>query len=193
MIESLKKLNLSQKLEECKWSGAVNFLFIRDHVLLIKRSEQMPTHPGQLAFAGGHRNKSEVNPVDTALRELSEETAIDISKVDTIGILASVSSSSLSKIIPVISYIDADPKLLVRELKSNGEWDEAILVPIKYFRDMERWSYGLSTKENNEYKIYFCSINSDAFISTKSDSEFKSHLLWGATAQMMWNFFKLCP
>jgi 8-oxo-dGTP pyrophosphatase MutT (NUDIX family) len=193
MIESLKKLNLSQNLEECKWSGAVNFLFVRDHILLIKRSEQMPTHAGQLAFAGGHRNKSEVNPIDTALRELNEETAIDLSKVNTIGILGSVNSSSISKIIPVISYIDADPKILVNELKSNGEWDEAILVPIEYFRDMNRWSYGISTRENKEYRINFCSISSDAFISTNNDSEFKSHLLWGATAQMMWNFFKLRP
>jgi 8-oxo-dGTP pyrophosphatase MutT (NUDIX family) len=193
MIESLKKLNLSQNLEECKWSGAVNFLFVRDHILLIKRSEQMPTHAGQLAFAGGHRNKSEVNPIDTALRELNEETAIDLSKVNTIGILGSVNSSSISKIIPVISYIDADPKILVNELKSNGEWDEAILVPIEYFRDMSRWSYGISTRENKEYKINFCSISNDAFISTNNDSEFKSHLLWGATAQMMWNFFKLRP
>ena len=193
MIESLKKLNLSQKLEECKWSGAVNFLFVRDHILFIKRSEQMPSHAGQLAFAGGHKNKSETNPIDTAMRELAEETAIDILNVEPIGILDFVRASSESVIIPVVCYIDIDPSDLINELKSNGEWDEAILVPIEYFREEARWSYGLSSRDGKKHRIKFCSIQKDTFISTSNDSEFESHLLWGATAQMMWNFFKLRP
>ena len=191
MIESLKKLNLSQKPEECKWSGAVNFLFVRDHILLIKRSEQMPTHAGQIAFAGGHKNDSEMDPIETALRELTEETAIDSSTVNTIGILDPVKTSTQSVIIPVVSHIDVDPCELITKLVSNGEWDEALLVPIEYFEDEARWSYALSVNATGEYKINFCAIQKGYFLSTSSDPDTEMHLLWGATAQMMWNFFKV--
>jgi 8-oxo-dGTP pyrophosphatase MutT (NUDIX family) len=192
MIQSLKNLNLSQKPEECKWSGAVNFLFVRDHVLLIKRSDQMPTHAGQIAFAGGHKTVSEMNPVDTAIRELAEETAIDSSQVEVIGLLEPVKTSTQSVIIPVVSYIDVEPKGLISKLVSNGEWDEALLVPIEYFRDETRWSFALSVRKSSEYRIKFCSIQEGSFLSTNIESNNQSHMLWGATAQMMWNFFKVC-
>ncbi len=151
----------------------------------------MPTHAGQLAFAGGHKSQEEVNPVETALRELNEETSIESQSVKVIGVLDSVRTSGNKSIIPVVLYIDKDPIEIISKLESNGEWDDAILVPYKYLESKSNWSHGISMRESSVVKIRFCSIPASKTVSTNNSAE--STLLWGATAQMIWNFFKICP
>lgn len=148
----------------------------------------MPTHAGQVAFVGGHKAQNDQSPIMTALRELEEETGIKGNSVETIGVINPVLTSKKQSILPVISYIDCDPIYFLENIKSNGEWDDAYLVPINYLKDKTKWSFGKAISLEDEYKIRFCPLVSLEII-TKS-GEAKKDLLWGATARMIWNFFK---
>ncbi len=45
-------------------------------VLLLRRSDTLGSHPGQVAFPGGAADPTDDGPVDTALREAREETGV---------------------------------------------------------------------------------------------------------------------
>ncbi|MFC5995968.1 NUDIX hydrolase [Pseudonocardia hispaniensis] len=46
-------------------------------VLLMERAADLRNHPGQVAFPGGSIDRTDLGPVDTALREAQEETGLD--------------------------------------------------------------------------------------------------------------------
>ncbi len=100
------------------WSGAVVFLFVGEYVLFIKRSETMPSHRGQIAFVGGHRQGNET-PEETARREFEEETGLDASLIQIRGYLDIVKTSTRSKICPVVCEIDYGPEKFIKEHKKQ--------------------------------------------------------------------------
>lgn len=196
-MKPLLSLNLPQsftssaKLEdtpEIEWSGAVVFLFVKDHVLLIKRSETMPSHRGQIAFVGGHKQVNET-PEETARREFEEETGLDGGLIDIKGILDLVKTSTRSNICPVVCEIDRSPEEFIKSIKSNGEWSEALLFPFSELKKRERWTFAKSIMGINERTISFFPILKGSYLAHSGDNN-KDHVLWGATAKMIWNFFK---
>jgi 8-oxo-dGTP pyrophosphatase MutT (NUDIX family) len=56
-------------------------------VLLQQRAAGLTHHPGQVAFPGGSRERSDAGPVETALREATEETGVDPAGVDPLALL----------------------------------------------------------------------------------------------------------
>jgi 8-oxo-dGTP pyrophosphatase MutT (NUDIX family) len=56
-------------------------------VLLIERAHTMRRHAGQMAFPGGALDPSDESPIDAALREAHEETALDVSGVVVVATL----------------------------------------------------------------------------------------------------------
>jgi 8-oxo-dGTP pyrophosphatase MutT (NUDIX family) len=56
-------------------------------VLLIERSHDMRSHAGQPAFPGGRIDESDADAVAAALREAEEETGLDPSGVQVLGVL----------------------------------------------------------------------------------------------------------
>ena len=75
-------------------------------LLLVERSDSLKRHPGQVAFPGGAREKRDRGPVETALREFTEETGIPAEKVEVVGALPEVRVySSDFTIFPVVGYL----------------------------------------------------------------------------------------
>ncbi|NMO03154.1 CoA pyrophosphatase [Gordonia sp. TBRC 11910] len=74
-------------------------------VLLLQRASTLRQHSGQVAFPGGAHDVGESFPVDTALREATEETALDPAGVDVLATLPSfpVPPSGFD-VVPVIGY-----------------------------------------------------------------------------------------
>jgi len=210
LYDSLKKLSLSQNLLELSntrvgknlvdspidslintWSGAVNFIIVEDKVLLIKRSEQMPTHKGQVAFVGGHKHDGELEPEQTAFRELEEEINIDKKHFEFLGLISGVHTSSQSKIIiPVLSYCRLTANELLKRVKSNGEWTDALLISFDFLENQKNWTHGNAIKGNNRFPILFCPMISGGYESSTGDNDV-DHMLWGLTAKMIGNFFKI--
>jgi 8-oxo-dGTP pyrophosphatase MutT (NUDIX family) len=56
-------------------------------VLLLERAAEMRAHPGQVAFPGGRQDDTDADAVAAALREAEEETGLDPSGVDIVGVL----------------------------------------------------------------------------------------------------------
>jgi 8-oxo-dGTP pyrophosphatase MutT (NUDIX family) len=55
-------------------------------VLLLRRSDEMPSHPGQVAFPGGAVDQEDADVVAAALREASEEVGLDPSGVRPVAL-----------------------------------------------------------------------------------------------------------
>lgn len=56
-------------------------------VLLTRRSDGLPSHPGQVAFPGGALDETDDGPVAAALREAGEEVGLDPSGVRPVALL----------------------------------------------------------------------------------------------------------
>ena len=56
-------------------------------ILFVERASTMRTHAGQIAFPGGAADPGDVDLADTALREAEEETGVDRSSIEVIGML----------------------------------------------------------------------------------------------------------
>jgi 8-oxo-dGTP pyrophosphatase MutT (NUDIX family) len=79
-------------IEVAERQAAVLILLATDQdtgpdVLLQERAASLADHAGEISFPGGSREPGDVGPVDTALREATEETGLDASGVDPLVIL----------------------------------------------------------------------------------------------------------
>ena len=89
MINKLKFQNLSEPFQELDddYASVALLIYEEKELIFIKRSEDMPTHKGHIAFPGGKKEAFDQNIIDTAVREASEELLIDSKSITPIGIL----------------------------------------------------------------------------------------------------------
>jgi 8-oxo-dGTP pyrophosphatase MutT (NUDIX family) len=173
------------------WAGAVCLLFIEDCLIFIQRSDSMPSHKGQIAFFGGHRKQSELEPEMTANRELVEETGIQINYFQFLGLLPPVYTSNKNIVIPAIYTTELNLSSFWKQLQKCEEWSHCFAVKLPVFQDFTRWSYGVRQTAQDEYPIYFFNIRENEYVSYFI-MNFKENLLWGASAQILWNFLSIC-
>lgn len=175
-------------LDHREWKGAVLFLCNEEHVFFIKRSEKMPTHGGQMAFVGGHRKESESDPWIVAQREFEEETSHDRKVISFLGYLPIVMTARLQPIVPVMGELLISTEEFLRDVKSNGEWDDVIAYPWTELTKEENWEFAWRNGYA-QFPVLFHPIRRNTFIPKGTD--FHTHLLWGATASMVWDFLRL--
>jgi 8-oxo-dGTP pyrophosphatase MutT (NUDIX family) len=133
-------------------------------VVLTKRPDDMPTHPSDIVFPGGHREDGE-EPISTALREAWEEVGLPPENVvEILGGLTPVTMRDRSRpIVPVVARIDR-PAAFVPDPR-----EVALIIepPIADLLDEDKWIqrpwYG--------HELWFY--------------QFDEGILWGATAFMM--------
>jgi 8-oxo-dGTP pyrophosphatase MutT (NUDIX family) len=168
------------------WKGAVLFLATDDHVIFIKRSEKMPTHSGQMAFVGGHKRPHETDPWITVLREYGEETGMQSTELEFLGYLPVVMTARLQPIVPVMARLHMSVEDFLKQAKSNGEWDTILAYPWKELAHENSWNYAWR-QGYTKGPLLFHTIKAKTYLPHSLDS----HLLWGATAAMVWDFLRL--
>lgn len=183
--EIVQRENTLQKHE---WKGAVVFLCNDEHVFFIRRSEKMPTHGGQMAFVGGHRRPDEDNPWDTAQREFEEETSFNRDTLEFVGYLPAVMTSRMQPIVPVMAKVKISTQEFIKNVKSNGEWVDCVAYPWSELLIEENWQFGIR-HGYAKFHVLFHPMRRGTFIPKTND--FHTHLLWGATASMVWDFLRL--
>jgi 8-oxo-dGTP pyrophosphatase MutT (NUDIX family) len=133
-------------------------------VILTKRPDDIPTHPGDVVFPGGHREGGE-EPVSTATREAWEEIGLPPENIlEVFGGLTPVTTRDRTKpIVPVVVRINRPGQLTA----DPREVDVIIEPTIEELLDESRWT---SRPWFGDSLWFF---------------EFDEGILWGATASMM--------
>ena len=85
-----EELKLPYKIHDEPYAAVSILVYKEKEVLFIKRSKDMPTHKGHIAFPGGKKEQRDLNIVETAVREASEELLILKNDVEPFGILEPV-------------------------------------------------------------------------------------------------------
>lgn len=80
------------------------------HLLLTKRADHLPSHPGQISLPGGVHEPHDADLAQTALRETEEEVGIRREQVRLIGRLDDVNTMATGFIIrPYVAVADTAP------------------------------------------------------------------------------------
>jgi 8-oxo-dGTP pyrophosphatase MutT (NUDIX family) len=138
-------------------------------VLLTQRTEDMPSHAGQISFPGGRRQAGDVDAVDTALRETREEVGLERRFVTVLGILDRYRTGTGYEITPVVGLVTpgfvvhADPR----------EVADVFEVPLTHFLDEANHRLESRVWKDRERRYYAM--------------PFGERYIWGATAGMLKN------
>ena len=145
-------------------------------VLLTKRSDDMPTHAGQISFPGGRVHAGDASLVETALRELEEETGIGRQFVTVAGFLDPYETvNSGFMILPVVGFVREGFTLHV----NANEVAEIFEAPLEYLCDPKNRSR--------------MSVERQGAIREFHTIPFAGHTIWGATAEIIVNLSgRLC-
>ncbi|MET7773918.1 CoA pyrophosphatase [Nocardia sp. NPDC005366] len=97
-------------------------------VLLTQRASTMRQHRGQVAFPGGAVDDGDTDPIDTALREASEETGLDRAGVEPLVVLPKLFvPPSRFDVTPVVAYWRTPGEVRVVD---QSETERVVRVPL---------------------------------------------------------------
>jgi 8-oxo-dGTP pyrophosphatase MutT (NUDIX family) len=143
-------------------------------LLFTRRTDTVLTHKGQISFPGGQREDSDVETVETALRESYEEIGLEPSRVTVLGELDDVFTAVSSFVItPVVGLVEGgidDLVLAPDEVKS------LLLVPVTQLLDSDVHTTETRSVGEQQYRIHFYTIGDD--------------VIWGATGRIVYQFLK---
>jgi 8-oxo-dGTP pyrophosphatase MutT (NUDIX family) len=147
------------------------------HVLLTRRSEHLRDHAGQISFPGGRAEPGDADAVDTALRETEEEIGLARVHVEVIGRLPVYATVSSYVVTPVVGLIEPPFELRL----DRSEVDEAFEVPLPY----------LMTPAHHRRHVFPFDGGQRQFLSMPWLSTGREYFIWGATAAMLRNLYRL--
>ncbi|MDK2777537.1 MAG: CoA pyrophosphatase [Pseudomonadota bacterium] len=100
------------------------------HLLLTRRSANLSSHQGEVAFPGGKRDPEDDSIVVTALREAEEEVALPRDSVCIVGEMDQVVSRFGYLVTPVLALIPPG----LEYVANPSELDAVFSVPLSHFR-----------------------------------------------------------
>jgi 8-oxo-dGTP pyrophosphatase MutT (NUDIX family) len=137
----------------------------KPEILMTKKPITMTQHGGEISFPGGKMSESDLDLLDTVIRETKEETGLSISKNDIIGQLHEVKTlNSRFTILPFICILDK-----VGELIPNSEVELFLHIPLLDL--LNTLENDLDPKHNSIQEMYTYT--------------FEKNLIWGASARML--------
>lgn len=104
----------------------------RLHLLFFRRTDEVPTHKGQVAFPGGSGEPGDRDLRDTAMREAREELGIDPERVVPLGALRPFDTFVSNFVVsPFVGWLlDPDPAFV----RQPSEVAEVLEVPLDELR-----------------------------------------------------------
>jgi 8-oxo-dGTP pyrophosphatase MutT (NUDIX family) len=143
-------------------------------LVFTRRTDTVLTHKGQISFPGGQREDSDVETVETALRESYEEIGLEPSRVTVLGELDDVFTAVSSFVItPVVGLVQGgidDLRLAPDEVKS------LLVVPIARLLDPSVHTSETRSVGEQQYRIHYYTVGED--------------VIWGATGRIVYQFLK---
>jgi 8-oxo-dGTP pyrophosphatase MutT (NUDIX family) len=136
-------------------------------VLLTQRTENLPSHAGQVAFPGGRSHGPHETPEDTALREAEEEIGIRREEVELIGRLNVRFSGTGYRVTPVVGLVV--PPFTLRP--DPSEVASVFEVPLATVLDPASHTLETVIRDGREREFYVLSH--------------PERYIWGLTARML--------
>lgn len=138
-------------------------------VLLTQRTEDMPSHAGQIAFPGGRQQAEDVDAIATALRETEEEVGLGREFVEVIGPVDHYRTGTGYEITPIVGIVTPGfiPRADPREVADVFE------VPLEHFLDERNHRIDSRVWQGRERRYYAM--------------PYGERYIWGATAGMLKN------
>lgn len=138
-------------------------------LLLTRRSLNLSSHKGEVAFPGGKRDVEDGNIIMTALREASEEVALPPERVNIVGELDQVVSLHGYVVTPVLGIIDPHMEFIA----NRNELDAIFQVPISHFQKPPTRYFERGTVRIPSY-------------------DYQGFHIWGITAMMIVEMMNTC-
>lgn len=105
-------------------------------LLLTRRTEDLSTHRGQVAFPGGRAEPTDLDPIDTALRECEEEIGLHRGFVQVLGMLDDFPTVDGSMVVtPVLAVVPTLPALRPQP----SEVARIFSIPVPLLQRPEGW------------------------------------------------------
>lgn len=143
-------------------------------VLLTRRTDTLPEHPGQIAFPGGRVEPVDAGALDAALRETEEEIGLPRHFVRPVGYLPQYLTITGYAVIPVVGFVR--PGFVPRP--DPVEVAEIFEVPLEFILDP-----GNRHRETRDYRGTRVSYH---VIPYRTGA--REYRIWGATAAMLVDF-----
>lgn len=143
-------------------------------VLLTRRTDTLPEHPGQVAFPGGRVEDHDDGVLDAALRETEEEIGLPRYLVEPVGYLRPYLTITGYTVIPVVGFVAPDMPDLVPDPTEVADIFE---VPLEFL--MNRDNHQTETREFRGRDVTYYVI------------PFEGYTIWGATAAMLVDFIDM--
>ena len=153
-------------------------------LLLTQRTANLSTHSGQIAFPGGRTDDSDLDAIDTALREATEEIGLPRNHVEVLGTLPTYVTGTAFIITPVVGLVT--PGFVLRP--NPGEVADVFEVPLGYLMNpANHW------RHEHEFDGVTRQWLSMPYVDQKPDvggADPKERYIWGATAGMLRNLYR---
>lgn len=138
---------------------------------LIKRTNNMKHHAGQIALPGGRIEKGET-ALATALRETYEEIGINKEQIKILGSLSELYVAVSGFLIhPFVGWLEKKPEFII----CKNEVEKVILFPIMKYKNVF---------EQEELQTISGKLNVPCI-------HFNGETIWGATAMILSEFYDL--
>jgi len=123
-------------------------------LLLTRRSAQLRNHPGQWAFPGGRLDPGET-PVETALREMREEIALDVASDCVLGRLDDFVTRSGFVMTPIVIWAGQG----AQTTPNPGEVESVHRIPVSEF--LREDAPLLDSMEGSEHPVLRMPVGDD--------------------------------
>jgi 8-oxo-dGTP pyrophosphatase MutT (NUDIX family) len=144
-----------------------------DHLLFIRRADNLGQHPGQMGFPGGGREPSDTDLRATALREADEEIGLRPTEPELVGHLDDIRTVSEYAVRP---YVGRVPDR--RYVPDGREVAEVVTLPVTELADLDNYE---SERRNHphygEIRLHFFNVD--------------GYTVWGATGRMLVQLLEL--
>lgn len=149
----------------------------RPTVLLTERTTHLSTHSGQIAFPGGKADVSDADAAATALREAQEEVGLDPALVQVLGAMPHYVTGSAFVITPVIALVETSFVLT----PNAAEVADVFEVPLEFL---------MNPAHHRRHVFDWEGVRREWFSMPYQDVT-EERFIWGATAGMLRNFYRL--
>ena len=145
-------------------------------VLLTRRTDQLASHSGQIAFPGGKIDPTDADAVAAALREAEEEIGLTPDRVEVLGALPDYLTGSAYCVTPVVALVR--PGAALRP--NPHEVADVFEVPLAFLMDPANHRRHAGDWQGQRVE----------WLAMPYDETGVERFIWGATAAMLRNLYR---